>query len=50
VAKAEAVKTLANKVQNNKKGYHLFYLGYNKFITIPVLMSDKRNFYRTNHN
>jgi len=43
-------QTLANEVQNIMYVFHLLYLGYNKIITIPVLKSDKRSFYRTNHN
>jgi len=50
VANAEADKSLANEVQNVMHGFHLLYFGCNKIITIPVVMSDKRIFYRTNHN
>jgi len=48
VTKTEADKTLATEIHNNMYVFHLLYLGFDKIITIPVLMSDNRNFYASN--
>ena len=50
VAKREADNTSAIEVQNNMHYFYLPYLGYNKIILIPVLMSDNTNFYKPNYN
>ena len=41
---------LAIEFQNNMLIFHLLYLRFNKIVTIPVLMSDNRNFYARNPN
>jgi hypothetical protein len=41
---------LATKVQNIWHEFHLLNLGYNKIITIPIVMSDNRNFCKPNQN
>jgi len=48
VTKSEADKTLATELHNNMYIFRLLYLGFNRIITIPILMSDNRNVYAPN--